>query len=149
MILDGQLQFSAAQAVTAAVASTNNIDVGEARNLGEGKDLYVALIVATALTDGGANTGVQVSLYGDTSTSFTPAGQQLLFTVPKNAALASGPYYAKLSPDFVAGTLAASYRFMELFYNPTGANLTGGAFTSYLTTDIAGFKAYAKGYTIS
>lgn len=148
MILDGQLQFSSAQAITAAANSTNSIDVGEARNLGEGKELYVVTIITTTMTDGGSNTGVQVIMYGGATLAAT-TGQQLLFTIPKGSLAASGPYYAKLSPDFVAATLASNYEFLMLNYNPTGANLTAGAFTSYLTTAIAGFIAYKKNYTIS
>lgn len=149
MILDGQLQFSSAQAITAAAASTNYIDVSEARNIGEGKELYIVTVITTTMTDGGSNTGLQVLLYGDSTSTFTPDGQQLLFTIPKASAVGTGPYYGVLSPDFVAGTLASNYEFMELFYNPTGANLTAGSFTSYLTTNIAGFVAYKRGYTIS
>lgn len=149
MILDGQLQFSSAQAVTAAAASTNYIDLGEARNIGEGKDLYVLTIVSTTFTDGGSNTGLEVHLYGDSTSTFTPDGDQLMFAIPKVAAAGSGPYYGKISPSFVAGVLSGNFRFVELYYNPTGASLTGGAVTSYLTTDIAGFIAYAKNYTIS
>lgn len=149
MILDGLLQFSSAQAITAAAASTNYIDVGEARNIGEGKDLYVLTVVTTTLTDGGSNTGTEVHLYGDSTSTFTPDGDQLMFKVPQAAAAGSGPYYGKISPSFVAGVLSGNYQFLEIFYTPTGANLTGGAFSTYITTDIAGFIAYKRGYTIS
>lgn len=149
MILDGQLQFSSAQAVTAAAASTNKIDVGEARNIGEGKDLYVLTIVTTTMTDGGSNTGLEVHLYGDSTSTFTPDGDQLCYTIPKASAAGAGPFYSKISPSFTAGVLAGNYEWLEVYYNPTGASLTGGAFSSYIVTDIAGFIAYAKNYTIS
>lgn len=148
MILDGQLQFSSAQAVTAAANSTNSVDVSEARNVGEGKELYIVTVITTSLTDGGSNTGTQVILYGGATAAAT-TGQQLLFTIPQAALSGSGPYYGVIEPNFVAAMLSGDYEFLMLNYNPTGANLTGGAFTSYITTDIAGFKAYKRGYTIS
>lgn len=149
MFLDALLKFSAAQAITAAAASTSAVDLSEARNIGEGRDIYVLTCVDVTMTDGGGNTGLQVSLYGDSSTSFTPDGQQLMFTIPAVSTAGSGPYYGKISPDFLTTAALANYRYLELYYTPTGANLTAGSFTSYLVTDIAGFVAYAKNYTIS
>lgn len=150
MILDGQLQFSAAQAVTAAAASTNKIDVGEARNLGEGKVLQVLTIITTTMTDGGSNTGLEVHLYGDSTSTFTPDGDQLLYKIPQATAAGSGNiFFAPIAPSFVAGVNSGNYEWLEIWYNPTGASLTGGAFSTYICTDIAGFIAYAKNYTIS
>lgn len=148
MILDAQLKFSAAQAVTAAADSTNSIDLSEARNVGEGKDLYVAVTVDVSMTDSGSDSTLDVFMYGG-ATAGASTGKQLLFTIPAVTAAGAGPFYAKLSPDFVAATLAANYEFIMLHYVPNNGNLTTGSFTAYLTTDIAGFVAYAKGYTIS
>lgn len=149
MILDAQLQFSSAQAVTAAAASTNKIDVGEARNLGVGKDLYVLVTVDVAMTDGSSDSTLDVWLYGDSSSSFTPDGKQLLFTIPAVSAIGAGPFYAKISPSMVAGVLAGNYEWLELYFDPQNGSLSTGSFSGYITTDIAAFTAYAKGYTIS
>ena len=149
MILDSQLQFSSAQAITAPAASTNAIDVSEARNIGLGKDLYVVVTVDTSFTDGGSNTGTDVFLYGDSTSTFTPDGKQLLFTLPKNAAAGSGPYVAKISPSLVAGIGAGNFEFLEVYYSPTGANLTAGAVTATISADIAAYQSYPKNYTIA
>lgn len=54
MLLDAQLQFSAAQAITADAVSTNVIDLGSARQLGIGEQLaiLIAVIVAADATTG-------------------------------------------------------------------------------------------------
>ena len=41
MILDQSLQLSLTQAVTATALSTNVIDIGSARNIGAGEDLFL------------------------------------------------------------------------------------------------------------
>lgn len=147
MIVDGQLQFSNAQAVTAAAASTNVVDLSEVRNIGEGKTLWALTVVTTALTDGGSNTGTLVSIYGGATAGATTAIQNL-YTIPQIAAVGSGPYFAQLYPGLIT-TNPTDYEFIEFYYAPQTANLTGGAFTSYITTDIQAFVAYKRGYTIS
>lgn len=147
MILDAQLQFSSAQAVTAAAVSTNNIDLSEVREIGEGKPLYVTTVVTTALTDGGSNTGTLVSLQGGATSGATTAAQQL-YTIPQVAAVGSGPYFAYINPGLIS-SMPAHFQFLQLNYAPQGANLTGGAFSSYIVTDIQAFVAYKRGYIIS
>ena len=50
MILDKELEFSAAQSVTATAASTNVIDLGSARDVGAGEVLELVVAAKTALT---------------------------------------------------------------------------------------------------
>lgn len=147
MIVDAQLQFSSAQAITAAANSTNSIDLSEIRNVGEGKPLFITTAVTTALTDGGSNAGTQVILYGASTANGTTALQDL-YIIPQAAAVGSGPFFAQIYPAFTA-LLPGDFEFLTLNYAPVTANLTGGAFTSYIVTDIQGFQAYKRGYTIS
>lgn len=144
MIVDKQNAFCEAQAVTAAAGSTNTIDLGIARDPGTGEDLYIVVVVTTALTDGGSNTGTVVALEGDSTTSITPDGTRDLFTFAQ-AAAAGTVKYARLQP----GGAPEQYQYLRLKFTPSGANLTGGAFSAYLTKDIQKALNYAKGYTIS
>lgn len=143
MILDAQNLFSDAQAVTAAAASTNSIDLGAARNIGAGEELYVGVIVDVALTDSGSDSTVAVSLEGDSTTTFTPDASQALFTIPALAA-AGSKYFAKISPDF-----ASNYRYIQLKYTPAGGDLTTGSFTAFIVKNPDTFKAFADNITIS
>jgi hypothetical protein len=54
MLLDAQLQFSAAQAITADAVSTNIIDLGSVRQVGVGEpmSLLICVIVAADATTG-------------------------------------------------------------------------------------------------
>lgn len=143
MIHDAQLLFSDAQALTAAAASTNLLDMGAARDLGTGGDLYVVLTVDVAFTDSGSNSTLTVDLYGDSTTSFTPDNTQTMFTVAAVAA-AGDTYIGRVSPG-----LAANYRYLELYYTPNNGNLTTGTVTAFLTNNIQKYVSYAKNYTIS
>lgn len=143
MIIDKFLMFSEAQALTAAAASTNSLDMKAARDIGIGEDLYVFLNVDVALTDSGSNSTITVALEGDSTTTFTPDGTQQLFIVPAVAA-AGSQYFAKISPDF-----AAQYRYLQLKYTMNNGDLTTGTVTAGICHGIQKSKTYPKGYTIS
>lgn len=144
MILDGQLTFSDAQAVTAAAASTNSVDLGAVRDIGTGEPLYVVVTVDVAMTDSGSDSSLAVALEGDSTTTFTPDGTDALFTIPAVAA-AGNTYIARLSP----GMNALQYRYIQLKYTPANGNLTTGSFSAYLTHDIQKVVNYADAITIS
>lgn len=73
MLLDAQLQFSAAQALTATAVSDNIIDLGSARQIGIGEQFAILLcaIVAADFTTG--NETYSVELQTDDNSSFTSA----------------------------------------------------------------------------
>ena len=142
MISDALLQFSNSQGITGAAASDSYVDLGAARDIGTGEDLFVVSVVTVAFTDASSDSTLSVDLYADSSTSFTPDGSQRLFTIPALAAIGA-TFYAKISPG------QTDYRYLELYYTPNNGNLSTGSLTSFVTKDISKFKAYAKGYTIS
>lgn len=143
MILDAQNLFSDAQAITAAAASTNYIDLGAARNIGVGEPLFVVVTVDVAFTDASSDSTLTVALEGDSSTTFTPDGSQTLFTIPALAA-AGAKYTARISPDF-----ASNYRYMQLKYTPNNGNLTTGSVTAALVHGVDAVSHYADAITIS
>lgn len=142
MILDKQLEFSNAQAVTAAAASTNLIDFGAVRDMGVGQDLYVVVVCTTTMADTGSDSTLAVALEGDSTTTVTPDYTRTLFTF--SAVSAAGTVkIAKLSP----GDL--NLRYAQLKYTPAGGDLSAGAFSAYLTTSIQQYASYADNLVIS
>lgn len=89
MLLDAQLQFSAAQALTATAVSTNVIDLGSVRQIGVGEQLSIVLaaIVAADFTTG--NETYQIDIQTDDNSSFSSA-TTLRSTVITAADLALG-----------------------------------------------------------
>lgn len=143
MIFDAHGLFSDAQALTANAASTNYVNLGAARNIGVGENLYVVVSVDTTLADTGSNSTVTVDLQGDSTTSFTPDGLQTLFIIPAVTA-AGSVFAARISPDF-----ASNYQYIRLNYTMTNGDLSAGAVTAFLTHDVQKYTAYADAITIS
>ncbi len=146
MIVDKHLAFSVGQAITAAADSTDYWDQGVAggRDVGTGEDLYLVTVVATALTDGGSNTSTVVALQGDSATTFTPDATIDMYSFPQ-AAAAGTVRFKKLSP----GDTPLQLRYVNVRYAPAGASLTGGTFTTFITTDVSRYVSYNDAVTIS
>jgi hypothetical protein len=142
MLLDAQLLFSDAQAVTAAAASTNTVDFGAARDMGVGENLYVVVVCDVAMTDSGSDSTLAVALEGDSSESFTPDYTRTLFTFPATSA-AGATKIAKLGPDDL------NLRYARLYYTPANGNLTTGSFTAFITNNVQKYTSYADAITIS
>jgi hypothetical protein len=143
MFLDAHNLYSDEQAVTAAAASTNLIDHGQARKMGTGKPLYIVLVVDVAMTDAGSDSTVAVTLETDDNESFTSATSvQTLFTIPATSAIGT-----RLVASVDPGILNEQYS--RLYYTPANGNLTTGSFTAAIVTNIEDITHYPKGYTIS
>jgi len=143
MYVDAQLLFSDAQAITAAAASINYVDLGIARDIGTGENLYVVLVVDVALTDDSSNSTVAVILQTDSDSAFgTVATGQTLFTIAATAAIGT-KYIARIQPD------GADDQYIRLYYTPANGDLSTGSVTAFITTDIDKYVAYDNNITIS
>lgn len=143
MYVDALLLFSDAQAVTAAAASTNYIDLGAVtRYIGVGEDLYLVSILDVAMTDAGSDSTLAVALEGDSTTTFTPDTTKTMYTF--SAASAAGTVkYAKISKD------DASLQYLQVKYTPANGNLTTGSVTTFITRNVDSYTSYADNITIS
>ena len=142
MITDRLLQPSVAQAITAAAASTDYIDLGVARDIGAGENLYVVVTVDVAFTDASSNSTLTVAAQYDSTTTFTPDETQTLFTIPALAA-AGSVYVARIQPS------QAAYRYLQLYYTPNNGDLSTGSVSASIVKDVDVQKYYASGFTIS
>jgi hypothetical protein len=133
MYIDGLLLFDTAAAITATAASTNVLDLLNARDMGVGDDpaLDVVVIVTSALLSAGAST-LQVQFQGSTdNTTWTTYGQT--DAIPK-ANLAQG---AKISFDVprMPPHAAGRPRYLRLNYVVATGPFTGGNVTSFIVLD--------------
>lgn len=142
MIMDAQLLFSDAQAITAAAASTNVVDLGAVRDVGTGESLSIVVSIDTAFTDASSDSTLTVALEGDSTTTFTPDSTTTLFTIPALAA-AGNVYIATLA------TGAANMRYIRLKYTPNNGDLTTGAVTAGIVKNAPSSAYYADAITIS
>ncbi len=143
MITDKLLRVSTDQALTTTAVSTDTIDLSQARDIGEGNELYMNFAVTTALA-------------GGTSVKFE-------IIQADNAALSSNVQVIGSSDAVLTAALVAGYNTAVRF-NPQigskgkqyiGARYTiSGTYTSgAVTADVVmniqdGKKFYASGFTV-
>lgn len=136
MILDKQGEFCSAQAVTAAAASDNYIDMGVAKDrLGSGRPLKVVMTCTTAMTDASSDSTLAVALQQDDNTSFTSATSlATMATFPATSAI--GTQYVYTIPDNLI-----TERYVRVYFTPANGNLSTGSFTVGLVADFQSANA--------
>ena len=159
MLIDSQLQFSDAQAVTATAISANVLDTqtlqaGAGTNIGPNAsvnfgigdgELYLVVQTKVACTDVGSDATLAVTLETATDVGLT-AGVVVLATSPT---LAFAAYSAAGSSVFVTKMPIGSYkRYLGVRYTVAAGPLTAGAFDAMLVNDAQLQAIYKSGYTV-
>lgn len=146
--VDKLLRVSSAQAPTATAVSTDSVDLGVARDIGEGVKVTAFFTVPTLVTSGGTPT-VTFEIIGADAANLTGnvlvLGSSAAFA---HTTLTAGrdPIAVEMNPQ-IAST---GRRYLGVRYTIAGGTLTGGAFTADLVLDIQdGKKFYASGIAVS
>ena len=143
MITDSFLRVSEDQAVTTTAVSTNTIDLGVARDRGEGTALYMNF----ALTEAFAN-GTSVTFEVITSAS---ANLGTPTVIGSSAAIATAALtlgkniVVRLNPD-IAGK---GQRYLGARYTVVGTMNAGKVTADIVETIGDGQKYYASGFTVA
>lgn len=142
MIVDQFLRVSTAQAVTTTAVSTDSVDLGTARDIGEGQDLYMVFSVGTAFAGG---TSIQfeaiVADNGALTTNPTVIGASSVVAVANLGA--STQFTVRLNPTI----RSLGRRFLGARYTVVGT-MTAGTVTADIVTDIQDQKSYASGFSV-
>lgn len=150
MITDALLQLSSAQAVTASAVSTNTIDLGQARDVGVGEDLYVAFTVDTTVTAAGAAT-VTFQVISSAAAALTSPTVLAQTDAIGKAELTAGrrPIFLEI-PSTVLAAQPIGQRYLGVQYTVGTGPLTAGAFTCNVVHDKQELgKNYLSGFTVA
>lgn len=150
MILDERNEFADAVAIAGA-AGTNLvgdvIDLGIARDIGQGHPMYLVIQVSTAM---GGGTAVQFILASDAQKAISTDGSETRHyasDVLTDAQLTQGFQMVIPLPmgDTARGEDTSGYeRFLGILAVGTGTH-TSGAINAFLTMDPAGWTSYPDG----
>ena len=139
MYIDRQNLFGQDQAVTASAASTDYIDLGAARDIGNGERLEILVLCTQDATAAGAAT-VTVALQSDDNSSFSTPINLVLSDAISKASLVAGVEVLRVAVPY------GTERYLRLFYTVGTGPLTAGKFTSGLIPQRQANVAYASGY---
>lgn len=144
MITDALLRVSSAQALTTTAVSTDTIDLGVARDMGEGQDLYMNFAVITQLAGGtSVNFEVIVADNAALSTNVTVIGAS---GAVATASLVAGYNTAvRFNPSIASN----GRRYLGARYTIVGT-YTSGTVTADVVSGIQdGRKFYASGFSVT
>ena len=143
MITDSLLRVSEDQAVTSTAYSTNTIDLSVARDVGEGKTLYMNFALTEAFANGTnitfevvTSANANLSSHDVVGSSTTIATAAL--TLGKNIVVAINPQIA-----------SKGKRYLGARYVVTGTMNAGKVTADVVETIGDGQKYYASGFTVA
>lgn len=150
MITDAFLQLSNAQAVTATAVSTNTIDLGVARDMGAGENMYIVITVDVAATAAGAATvnfqvisSAAAALTSPTILMQTDALAKTELTLGRRPIIIEVPRSNLLAQPI-------GQRYLGLQYTVGTGPLTAGSFTVNIVHDVQDIgKYYPSGFTVA
>ena len=143
MITDKLLRVSEDQAVTSTAVSTNTVDLGSARDIGEGTPLYMNFAVTEAFANGTSitfevTTSASANLSTPTVIGSSTAVVTSALTLGKNVVV-------RLNPD-IGGK---GQRYLGARYTVAGTMNAGKVTADVVETIGDGQKYYASGFTVS
>ena len=143
MITDSLLRVSEDQAVTTTAVSTNTIDLGVARDMGEGTTLYMNFAVTEALANGTSVTfeiitSASANLGTPTVIGSSAAIVTASLTLGKNIVVTLNPSIA-----------GKGQRYLGARYTVVGTMNAGKVTADVVETIGDGQKYYASGFTVA
>ena len=141
MWIDKLNRFSNLQALTATAASTDILDLGADRDVGNGEPIELVIVVGTALTSAGASTLV-AALQTDSAEGFGTVETLIQTPAIPKASLVAG--YEVLKVKLPLGIK----RYLRVYYTVGTADFTAGTISAFLTPTRQAWKSYASGYSV-
>ena len=145
MITDKYLRLSEGQEVLTSAVSTNTIDLSQARDVGEGKPLYMVFTVTTAFTRAaGALTVAFNTLIDDDAALGSPTTLASTGAIAK-ADLAVGAQFVLQIPPVLG---SKGLRYLGASFTNSATADTGKVTVDIVETFQDGKKFYPSGYTV-
>lgn len=135
------------------VVSTNSIDLLQAKDLGEGGDLYVCFTIVTAYNNlTSLEMEVIIADNDPLTTNPRAVGSSGRILLADGLDTVNSQFYVRINPALLepsAFSQATGRRFLGARYHTTGTTPTTGSICAYLTMDIQdGRKFYPSGFAV-
>jgi len=141
MMYDKLNTFGTDQAVATTAPSTDIVDLGAARDIGNGEPLELVILVTETVTATGAAT-VTFTLETDDNAGFSSTFVLASSGAMAKAALTTGTEVLRVKVPLDAE------RYLRTNYTVAAGPRTAGKFTAFLAPYRQASRAYASGFTV-
>lgn len=146
MILDERNEFCDATALNTGAAGTyligDQIDLGTARDVGNGQPMYLVITVDTLPTSADSTATAQFSLASDASASIATDGSATVHLQTKAFAISEMAAGTVLAAIALPMEGVAYERYLGILQTTGTQAFTGGKVNAFLTHDVAKWKSY-------
>jgi len=136
MYVDNTLEVSDAQALTASAASTDVVDLGSDRDIGQGKTIYLVVTVDVAADGTTADETYTVAIQTDDNSGFSSATTLTTVTIPRGTAAGA---------MFVIPMPYGNERYLRAYYTLGGTTPTVTLSAHFTDQEPYSWQAYADG----
>lgn len=143
MITDNNLRVSTAQAVTTTAVSTDKIDLLQAREIGEGADLFFVFTVGTAFAGG---TSITFQIVTDNNDALSSPTVIAATAAIVTASLTAAAQFVVPIPPQVA---SLGERYLGAQYTVSGTYSAGTVTADVVHNIQDGKKFYPSGFTVA
>lgn len=151
MILDSNLCFDAAVALTATRASTNVIDLSNSRDMGIGEELPIMIIGDGLFASAGGTATLQIAAqYSTDNVTYVDAALSPVMTIAQLNSTDGQPYLFPVDwPRPKKGSLLGALRYIRLYYTVGTQDFTAGSLQAYLVLGRQDVVYYPRNYSVS
>lgn len=146
MILDKRNEFCDATALNTGGAGTylvgDQIDLGAARDVGNGEPMYLVITVDTLPTSANSTATAQFTLASDDSASIATNGTATVHFQTKAFAISEMAAGTVLAAIALPMEGVAYERYLGILQTTGTQAFTGGKINAFLTHDVAKWKSY-------
>jgi hypothetical protein len=146
MILDKRNEFCDAVALNTGAAGTylvgDQIDLGTARDMGNGEPMYLVITVDTLPTSANSTATAQFTLASDASAAIATDGSATVHLQTKAFAISEMAAGQMLAAIALPMEGVAYERYLGVLQTTGTQAFTGGKINAFLTHDVAKWKSY-------
>lgn len=152
MLLDSQLMFSDAQAITASAASTNVVTFSNPRDMGIGGEIYLVVVGSGTFASAGGTATLQIAVqYSTDNSTYVDAAISGVMTITElnNTVLDNQPYLFGICLPRPQKGNTTTPLYVRLYYTVGTQDFTAGSVQAYLNIGRDDVVYYPSAYSVT